>query len=178
MVLSDVDIIRELDAGRLVISPLADNAIQPASVDVRLAPEFLIYPTRVSTEIRDPRDRADNRTIPLLVKDSYILRTGEMVLTSTIEDVGLPVNILGRIEGKSSLGRAGLMVHITAGFVDPGWRGRLTMEMYNCSPFPLLLTPGMKISQLSFWYTSTDVERPYGTESLGSKYQGQQLPML
>ncbi len=178
MVLSDRSIKAEIEKGRIVIQPLDPLCIQPASVDVHLHRELRVFSGRGYGLCLDPRiaidDRTEVRHIP--EDEPYELKPGEFLLGSTLEYVALPSDIVGRLEGKSSLGRIGLMVHSTAGFVDPGWKGNLTLELSNVSGFPICLSHGIAIGQISFLQLSTPADRPYGSAGLGSKYQGQVGP--
>lgn len=170
--LSDRDIRKALASDKLRIDPLGENAIQPASVDLRLGNSFWVFP--VDDEPLDlfkPLiEGVDRQTI---VADEYILQPYQFVLATTNERVSMPDDLVARIEGKSSLGRLGLFVHITAGFIDPGFSGNITLELLNVSGRPLKLHAGMKIAQLSLQELSSPAERPYGHPDLGSKYQGQ-----
>jgi dCTP deaminase len=179
MILSDGTIRRLLAAGRIVIDPLEESFIQPASVDVRLDRTFLAFRRHTTTDI-DPWNTPDSLMEPVHVAegDSFILHPGEFVLGTTFERLTLPDDIVARIEGKSSLGRLGLLIHATAGFVDPGWtNGQITLELSNVAPLPIRLWPGMKIAQFSFMQMDAPAERPYGHPDLGSKYQGQSGPV-
>ncbi len=152
MILSDGSIRRALAEGRLVIDPLEDAQIQPASVDVRLGQEFLVFRNH-TTDVIDPYDKpADlNERIHVPEGTAFVLHPGEFVLGTTLESIGLPNDMVARVEGKSSLGRLGLLIHATAGFVDPGWpRGQITLELSNVATLPIKLWPGMRIGQLSF----------------------------
>jgi dCTP deaminase len=177
MILSDRDIRAELDAGRVVIEPLGDNAIQPSSVDLRADGSFRVFANHRYPYIDV---RAEQPELTELVKvdedEPFILHPGEFVLGSTFERVVLPDDLVSRLEGKSSLGRLGLLVHATAGFVDAGFSGNLTLELSNVANLPIALYPQMKIGQLAFFRLSSPAERPYGTRELGSKYMGQQGP--
>ena len=177
-VLSDGDIRRALESGGLVVEPLAEHAIQPASLDIRLDRDFRVFRNHREAFI-DVRAPVDDLTEVEHIEDDdapFVLHPGEFVLGSTLERVALPDNLVARVEGKSSLGRLGLLVHATAGYVDPGWDGHLTMELSNVSNLPIKLYYGMKIGQLSFLELKTPAERPYGSPGLGSKYQGQTGP--
>jgi len=179
MILSDGTIRRLLDSGRLVIDPIEDVQVQPASVDVRLGPEFLVFRNHV-TEVIDPYDKpADlNERVTVAEGTAFVLHPGEFVLGTTVESIGLPDDLVARVEGKSSLGRLGLLIHATAGFVDPGWpRGQITLELSNVATLPIKLWPGMRIGQLSFHTLDAPAERPYGHVDLNSKYVGQSGPM-
>ena len=179
MILSDGTIRRLLDEGRLIIDPIEDAQIQPASVDVRLGPEFLVFRNH-TTEVIDPYDKPADLNERVRVPDgtAFILHPGEFVLATTVEAIGLPDDLVARVEGKSSLGRLGLLIHATAGFVDPGWpRGQITLELSNVATLPIKLWPGMRIGQLSFHTLDAPAERPYGHVDLNSKYVGQSGPM-
>lgn len=177
MVLSDRSIKEELEAGRLAIEPLDPDQIQPASVDVRLDRQFRVF--RVGHEayidVRRPMDDV-TEVVEIGDDDPFFLHPGEFALASTLEVVTLPDDIVAHVEGRSSLGRLGLLIHATAGYVDPGWSGKLTLELSNVAKMPICLYYGMKIGQISFLRLSTPVDRPYGSASLGSKYQGQMGP--
>ena len=177
MVLSDRSINEAMRSGRLVIDPLGPNAVQPASVDIRLDAHFRVFRNH-RREYIDIREDLEDLTEPETIGEgeSFVLHPGEFVLGSTIERVELADDIVARVEGKSSLGRLGLLVHATAGFVDPGWRGHLTLELSNVATLPIRLYYGMKIAQLSFQDLSTPADRPYGHPELKSHYQGQTLP--
>lgn len=177
MVLSDRTIREALAAGRLVIEPIAEDALQPASVDIRLDREFRVFRNHRDAYI-DVRQSMEGLTAIERVDDDepFVLHPGEFVLGSTMERVTLPDDLVARVEGKSSLGRLGLLVHATAGYVDPGWDGHLTMELSNVSNLPVRLYFAMKIGQLSFLQLTTPAEHPYGSPALRSKYQGQTGP--
>ncbi len=179
MILSDGAIRRLLDAGRLIIDPMEPGQVQPASVDIRLGDAFLVFRNHTA-EVIDPFDRADDLTEEIRVADgqAFILHPGEFVLGTSLEAIGLPDDVVARVEGKSSLGRLGLLIHATAGFVDPGWtRGQITLELSNVATLPIKLWPGMRIGQLSFHMLDAPAERPYGHPELGSKYVGQSGPV-
>ena len=177
MVLSDRDIRAEITAGRIVIDPFIPEAVQPSSVDLHLDRRF-----RVFRNSRYPfiDVRADQPELTELVEiggdDPFILHPGEFVLGSTYERVQLPNDLVARLEGKSSLGRLGLLIHSTAGYVDPGWEGNLTLELSNVANLPITLYDGMKIGQISFQRLSSPAEVSYGEASIGSKYRGQRDP--
>ena len=177
MVLSDRTIKEELAAGRLIIEPLNPDDIQPASVDMHIDRVFRVFKVS-SRPYMDPRKAMDDLTEEVVIDDDnpFFIHPGEFVLASTLEIVTLPDDILAQVEGKSSLGRIGLLIHATAGFVDPGWHGKLTLELSNVAKMPIALHYGMKIGQLSFMRMSTPVDRPYGSAGLGSKYQHQMAP--
>ena len=175
--LSDRTIREELAAGRIVIEPLADGAIQPASVDLRLDRSILVFRNNRVPYI-DLRSTNERLTEEVVIGDDdpFMLHPGEFVLGSTLERVEVPADLVARLEGKSSLGRVGLLIHSTAGYVDPGWKGRLTLELSNVSNLPITLYHRMKIGQVSFQRLSAPAERLYGSAELGSKYQGQRDP--
>ena len=179
MVLSDRTIKEELAKGRIVIDPLGEGCIQPASVDLRLDRELreLLPPEDYSfIDVQD--DLSDLTKLEEIPDPSpYILQPGQFILASTLERVEIPDDVVARLEGKSSLGRLGLLIHATAGYVDPGFQGQLTLEISNVAQAKIALYYGMKISQLSFLRLSTSAERPYGSPELGSKYQGQIGPV-
>ncbi len=174
MVLSDHSIKEQLLAGRIRIEPLNPDDIQPSSVDVHLGTNFEVFRNSRYPYI-DPSREQDGlmELVEATAKEPFVLHPGEFVLGTTVERIVLPDDIVGRLEGKSSLGRLGLLIHSTAGYVDPGWDGRLTLELSNVANLPIVLMPGMAIGQVSFSGMSTPVDRPYGTPGLGSKYQGQ-----
>jgi len=177
MVLSDRTIREEIGKGRIVIDPLDLGCVQPASVDVHLDNKFLVFRNSRRPFI-DVRESADDLTELVEIEEDtpFMLHPGEFVLGSTLESVTLPDDLVARLEGKSSLGRLGLLIHSTAGYVDPGWQGKLTLELSNVAKLPITLYFGMKIGQLSFLRLTTPAEHPYGADGLGSKYQGQQEP--
>lgn len=173
MVLSDRDIREWLDAEQLRIDPLADRAVQPASVDVRLSSHFLVFRNMRDSFIDIRRDQSElYEHIEVDEDRPFLLHPGEFVLGSTVERITLPRELVARLEGKSSLGRLGLVVHATAGYVDPGWDGCLTLELSNLATLPIALYPDMKIGQISFLRLASPVDCPYGSEDLGSKYRG------
>ena len=176
-VLSDRTIREELASGNIVIDPLMEGCVQPASVDLHLGRSFLVFRNNHVPYI-DVRAMNETLTEQVNVGDDvpFMLHPGEFVLGSTLEHVEVPADLVARLEGKSSLGRVGLLIHSTAGYVDPGWKGRLTLELSNVSNLPITLYYRMKIGQISFLRLSTPAERLYGSAELGSKYQGQQEP--
>ena len=176
-VLSDRTIKEEITAGRLKIEPLDETAIQPASLDVRLDRDFRVFNV-TSRPFVDVREPVDELTDLLAIEDDepFVIQPGTFCLASTIETITIPDDIVARVDGKSSLGRLGLLVHATAGYVDPGWTGKLTLELSNQSQMPIALYYGMRIAQISFIRLTTPVDRPYGSAELGSKYQGQTGP--
>ena len=176
-VLSDRTIKEQLASGRLGIDPLDSEAIQPASVDLRLDRSFRVFRSTARPFV-DVREPVDDLTELVEIGDGepFVIQPASFCLGSTIETVTLPDDIVARVDGKSSLGRLGLLVHATAGYVDPGWTGRLTLELSNQSQMPIALYYGMRIAQVSFLQLTTPVDRPYGSPELGSKYQGQTGP--
>jgi len=176
-VLSDHTIKEELATGRIVIEPLDTNAIQPASVDLRLDDSFCTFrvTTRPYVDVRQPVDDLTD-LVSIGREEPFILQPGAFCLGTTLETITLPDDIVARVDGRSSLGRLGLLVHATAGYVDPGWTGKLTLELSNQSHMPIALYYGMRIAQISFLRLTSAVDRPYGTPGLGSKYQGQTGP--
>ena len=177
MILSDRSIREELAAGRIVVDPLGDDAIQPSSVDLHCDSLFRVFRNDTTPYI-DPKLSQEDLTELVEVKEdgAFILHPGEFVLGSTLERVALPDDLVARLEGKSSLGRLGLLIHSTAGFVDAGWNGHLTLELSNVATLPIALYPGMKIGQISFLRMTTPADHPYGSGATGSKYQGQRGP--
>jgi dCTP deaminase len=177
VILSDVTIREELAAGRIVIDPLGPDSVQPSSVDLHVDRYFRVF-RNDTTPIIDPKERQEDLTELVEMSDdrAFILHPGEFVLGSTLERVALPDDLVARLEGKSSLGRLGLLIHSTAGFVDAGWDGHLTLELSNVANLPIALYPGMKIGQISFLRMTTAAEHPYGSDATGSKYQGQRGP--
>jgi dCTP deaminase len=173
-VLSDGTILRLVEEGRIRVEPWDSSLVQPASVDLRLGDSFRVFHNyRVSTiDLREP---PENLTEEVVVRpdEAFVIHPGEFCLGRTLEWVELPDDIVARIEGKSSLGRLGLIVHATAGFCDPGWKGTLTLELNNLTRVPIKLYPGLLIAQLSFMTLDRAAERPYGSPELGSHYQGQ-----
>lgn len=177
VVLSDRDIRAALREGRLVIRPLNAECIQPSSVDVHLDRHILVFRNnrRPYIDVRKPMD--DLMDMEEIGEDTpFILHPGEFVLGSTLEYLEIPNDLVARLEGKSSLGRLGLLIHSTAGYVDPGWKGHLTLELSNVARLPITLYYGMRIGQISFLRLTSPAERLYGSPSLGSKYQGQEMP--
>ena len=177
MLLSDRDIKAELDAGRVVLDPFDPAMLQPASIDVRLDRFFRLFDNHRYPVIDPAQDQPDlTRLVEVENGDPFVLHPGEFVLGSTFEQVTLPDDVAARLEGKSSLGRLGLLTHSTAGFVDPGFSGHVTLELSNMATLPITLWPGMKIGQLCFFRLSSPAEFPYGSEKYGSRYQGQRGP--
>ena len=177
MLLSDKDIKLEIEKGRVVLEPYDPNMIQPSSVDVRLDRIFRTFENHKYAHI-DPSENQPEltREVATVGAEPFILHPGEFVLGSTYEVITLPDDIAGRLEGKSSLGRLGLLTHSTAGFIDPGFSGHVTLELSNVATLPIKLWPGMKIGQLCLIKLSSAAEHPYGSEKYGSRYQGQRGP--
>ncbi len=177
MLLSDRDLRKEVESGRLVLEPFDDVMVQPSSIDVRLDRFFRVFNNTRYTHI-DPSVQQDDLTSLVEPADDepFVLHPGEFVLGSTFELVALPDDLAGRLEGKSSLGRLGLLTHSTAGFIDPGFSGHITLELSNVANLPITLWPGMKIGQLCLFRLSSAAEFPYGSSQAGSRYQGQRGP--
>jgi dCTP deaminase len=179
VVLSDRSIREEISRGRLVIDPLEDGCIQPSSVDLRLAPVFRVFRVgilpRPYLDVGQPME-GFTELVEVEGGEPFIIQPGEFVLAATVETITLPDDIVARVDGRSSLGRLGLLIHATAGFVDPGWTGKLTLELSNVAKMAIAVRPGMRICQISFLRLSTPAERLYGSPELGSKYQGQTGP--
>ena len=177
MLLSDRDILAEADEGRIVLDPWDPEMVQPSSVDVRLDRIFRTFENHRYPHIDPAEDQPDlTREVSCVGDEPFILHPGEFVLGSTYESVALPDDVAARLEGKSSLGRLGLLTHSTAGFIDPGFRGHVTLELANVATLPIKLWPGMKIGQLCFFRLSSPAEHPYGSQKYGSRYQGQRGP--
>ena len=177
MVLSDRSIRAEIESGRITIDPYDASLIQPSSVDVRVDCRFRVFHNARYPYI-DVRQPMDGLTEPVEVAggEPFILHPGEFVLGQTLERVSLPDDLVARLEGKSSLGRLGLLIHSTAGFVDAGFSGNLTLELSNVANLPITIYEGMPIGQISFMRMDGPVENPYGSQTTGSKYQGQAEP--
>lgn len=177
MILSDRTLREALQAGRIVIDPYEPANVQPSSIDLRLDRYFRVFRNH-TTRVIDVREDQEDLTELVEIDDGgvFILHPGEFVLAATAERVAVPDDLVARIEGKSSLGRLGLLIHSTAGFIDPGFDGHITLELSNVANLPITLYPMMKIGQVSFLTMTTPAEHPYGTGPLGSKYQGQRGP--
>lgn len=177
MVLSDRSIKKALEEGRLVIEPLGEDCVQPSSVDVHVDRYFRVFRNHTERVI-DVRESQEDLTELIDVGEErpMILHPGEFMLGSTMERVALADDVVGRLDGKSSLGRLGLVIHSTAGFIDAGFDGHITLELSNVANLPITLYPGMKIGQISFFEMTTPADRPYGSSGLGSKYSGQRGP--
>ena len=177
MLLSDRDIRAEIAANRVGVEPFEEAMIQPSSVDVRLDKFFRVFENHKYSVIDPSTEQAElTREVIAEGDEPFILHPGEFVLASTYEVITLPNDIAGRLEGKSSLGRLGLLTHSTAGFIDPGFSGHITLELSNVANLPVKLFPGMKIGQLCLIKLSSPAEHPYGSEKYGSRYQGQRGP--
>lgn len=176
MILSDRDIDLELASGRLVIDPIGDPEIQiqPASVDLRLATDFIIFRAAGTSAYIHPSELDMSKVTERIDTggNPFILHPGQFVLASTMEWVKLPADLVGRVDGRSSLGRLGVLMHATAGFIDPGFEGKITLELSNVNQMPVVLKPGMRVCQISFDRMSSPAARPYGI-ARGSKYQSQ-----
>jgi dCTP deaminase len=177
MILSDRSIREEIDEGRIVIDPFDPDCVQPSSVDLHVDARFRTFHNARYPYI-DVKRPMDDLTELVQVNDgeAFILHPGEFVLGSTRERIVLPDDLVARLEGKSSLGRLGLLIHSTAGYVDPGWDGYLTLELSNVANLPITIYPGMKIGQISFFRLTSSADAPYGSKATGSKYQGQRGP--
>ncbi|MET9019585.1 dCTP deaminase [Actinopolymorpha sp. NPDC004070] len=177
MLLSDRDIRIELDKGRVVLDPFEPGFVQPSSVDVRMDRYFRVFENHRYPHIDPAEEQPDlTRLVECEKGESFILHPGEFVLASTYEVITLPDDIAARLEGKSSLGRLGLLTHSTAGWIDPGFSGHVTLELSNVATLPIKLWPGMKIGQLCFFRLTSPAEHPYGSERYGSRYQDQRGP--
>jgi dCTP deaminase len=177
VLLSDRDIRAEIEAGRVHLDPLDLDMVQPSSVDVRLDRFFRVFENHRYPHIDPAQEQAElTRLVQPTDEEPFILHPGEFALASTYEVVTLPDDVAGRLEGKSSLGRLGLLTHSTAGFIDPGFSGHVTLELSNVATLPIKLWPGMKIGQLCLFRLSSAAEHPYGSAKYGSRYQGQRGP--
>ncbi len=177
MLLSDRDIRKEIESGRVGIEPFEADMVQPSSVDVRIDRYFRVFENHRYPHIDPAEEQAElTRLVEPDGADPFILHPGEFVLASTYEVVTLPDDVAARLEGKSSLGRLGLLTHSTAGFIDAGFSGHVTLELSNMATLPIKLWPGMKIGQLCFFRLSSPAEAPYGSGATGSRYQGQRGP--
>ena len=177
MIFSDRTIREALAEGRLEIDPFEESNVQPSSVDLRVASTFRVFANHLYPYI-DPRQQQEKLTSlhEVEAENHFILHPGEFALGATLERVRLGDDVVARLEGKSSLGRLGLMIHSTAGFVDPGFDGHLTLELSNVAQLPIAIYPEMQIGQISFYQMTTRADRPYGSGATGSKYQGQKGP--
>jgi dCTP deaminase len=177
VLLSDRDILAEINTGRLMLDPFDREMIQPSSIDVRLDRFFRVFENHRYPHIDPSIEQPDlTRMVEPPGDEPFILHPGEFVLASTYEVITLPDDLASRLEGKSSLGRLGLLTHSTAGFIDPGFSGHVTLELSNVATLPIKLWPGMKIGQLCVFKLSSPAEHPYGSAKYGSRYQGQRGP--
>ena len=177
MILSDRSIRAALDRGRITIDPLAEKAIQPSSVDVRLDSSFRVFANHKYPYIDVRQEQPDlTELVEVPEGEPFVLHPGEFVLGATFERIALPDDVVARLEGKSSLGRLGLLIHSTAGFIDCGFDGYVTLELSNVATLPIMMYPGMKIGQFAFFQLDQPAEHPYGSQATGSKYQGQRGP--
>ena len=177
MILSDRDIRSAIQAGRIGIDPFDSADVQPSSIDLHVDRYFRTFHNarHPYIDVKKPMDGL-TELVDVKEEDPFILHPGEFVLGSTLEYVSLPHDLVARLEGKSSLGRLGLLIHSTAGYVDPGFEGHLTLELSNVANLPITIYPGMKIGQISFFQLTSPAENPYGSKKVGSKYQGQRGP--
>ena len=177
MILSDVDLRKAIAGGRIGIEPFDESAVQPSSIDVRVDSLFRVFRNHTAAVIDVKQDLRDlTELVEIAPTGVFMLHPGEFVLGSTREQVRVPDDLVARIEGKSSLGRLGLLIHSTAGFIDAGFDGHITLELANVASLPITIYPGMKIGQISFMEMTSPAERPYGSGASGSKYQGQRGP--
>ena len=174
MILSDHTIREQIQAGRVVIDPFDPACVQPSSVDLHVDAEFRVFRNNRYPFIDVKQEQDLTELVEVKPDEPFILHPGEFVLGSTLERVAIPDDLVARLEGKSSLGRLGLLIHSTAGYVDPGWDGYLTLELSNVANLPITIYAGMKIGQISFFRLTTAADSPYG--SAGNKYQGQTGP--
>jgi len=177
MIFSDRTMKEALKEGRISIDPYEESFVQPSSIDLRVDEVFRTFENHKYSVI-DPKAPQEDLTTEVKATEEqpFILHPGEFVLGSTLEVVGLSNDVVARLEGKSSLGRLGLLIHSTAGFIDPGFEGHITLELSNVANLPIAIYPGMKIGQISFYQMTTPADNPYGSSELGSKYQGQRGP--
>ncbi len=177
MILSDRSIREAMAAGRIIVDPFDDACLQPSSIDVKVSNLFRVFRNHSTAIIDVKKDLTDlTELVEIPDGEAFILHPGEFVLGSTLERIGIAADLVARVEGKSSLGRLGLLIHSTAGFIDAGFDGHITLELSNVANLPITLYPSMKIGQVSFMTMTTPAERPYGSGARGSKYQGQRGP--
>lgn len=177
MIFSDRTIKEAVSAGRIIVDPFDVAMVQPSSIDLRCSHDFRVFENHRYSVIDPKADQPHlTKSVSASNDQPFILHPGEFVLGSTLEVIGLADDIVARLEGKSSLGRIGLLIHSTAGFIDPGFKGQVTLELSNVANLPIAIYPGMKIGQVSFYELSTAAEHPYGSAGAGSKYQGQTGP--
>lgn len=177
VILSDKDLRAEISAGRIQIEPFDEACVQPSSIDVKVHNLFRVFRNHSAGVLDVKKDLSDLTELVEVPDDGvFMLHPGEFVLGSTLERVAVPNDLVARVEGKSSLGRLGLLIHSTAGFIDAGFDGHVTLELANVANLPITLYPGMKIGQISFMRMTSPAEKPYGSGAKGSKYQGQRGP--
>jgi dCTP deaminase len=179
VILSDRTLREQIGAGRIVIDPFDDALVQPSSIDVRISHLFRVFRNHTRGVIDVKQDMVDLTELVEIDQEGdapFILHPGEFVLGSTLERIAVPDDLVGRVEGKSSLGRLGLLIHSTAGFIDAGFDGHITLELANVASLPITLYAGMKIGQVSFMQMTSAADKPYGAGAAGSKYQGQAGP--
>lgn len=175
MILSDRDILLKIKKGELKIEPFEKSCLQPSTVDLHLSPEIRVF-DNWEIGIIDVKQKADASRLVKIFQEGFIIHPGEFLLGATVEKITLPDDVAAKLEGRSSLGRLGLVIHATAGYVDPGFSGWLTFELSNLSRLPIKVYSGMKLAQICFFQMSSKVLHPYGSKKLGSKYQGQKGP--
>ena len=177
MILSDRSIKEAIEAKRIIIDPLDMSCIQPSSIDVKVSNLFRVFRNHTTAIIDVKKDLTDlTELVEMKGDEPFVLHPGEFVLGSTLERVAIANDLVARVEGKSSLGRLGLLIHSTAGFIDAGFDGHITLELSNVANLPITIYPSMKIGQVSFMTMTTPAEKPYGSGASGSKYQGQRGP--
>ena len=174
VILSDRDLLAEINKGSIIIEPFDPACVQPSSIDVKVSNLFRVFRNHSAAVLDVKKDLTDlMELVEVPEGEAFMLHPGEFALGSTLERVGVPNNLVARVEGKSSLGRLGLVIHSTAGFIDAGFDGHVTLELANLANLPITLYPGMKIGQISFFTMTSPAEKPYGSGAQGSKYQGQ-----
>lgn len=177
MILSDRDLLAEIKKGSIIIEPFDPACVQPSSIDVKVSNLFRVFRNHTAAVLDVKKDLTDlMELVEVPEGEAFLLHPGEFALGSTLERVAVPNNLVARVEGKSSLGRLGLVIHSTAGFIDAGFDGHVTLELANLANLPITLYPGMKIGQISFIQMTSPAEKPYGSGAHGSKYQGQRGP--
>jgi dCTP deaminase len=177
MILSDRSIREAMDASRIIVDPFDEACLQPSSIDVKVSNLFRVFRNHSTAIIDVKKDLTElTELVEIPEGEAFILHPGEFVLGSTLERIGIAADLVARVEGKSSLGRLGLLIHSTAGFIDAGFDGHITLELSNVANLPITLYPSMKIGQVSFMTMTTPADRPYGSGARGSKYQGQRGP--
>lgn len=177
VILSDRDLRTEINDGRIIIEPFDESCVQPSSIDVKVSHLFRVFRNHSTSVLDVKKDLTDlTELVEVPEGEAFMLHPGEFALGSTLERVAVPNDLVARVEGKSSLGRLGLVIHSTAGFIDAGFDGHITLELANLANLPITLYPGMKIGQISFIKMTSPAEKPYGSGAKGSKYQGQRGP--